>query len=66
MKRISLNGNWQETNAALLSDALTLWDYGDGKYAVAVNGEFVARNRYEEIQLQDGDTVDVVAPVGGG
>lgn len=66
MKRVSLNGEWQEISTEQLSDALTLWNYREGKYAVAVNGEFVPRNRYEEIQLRDGDTVDVVAPVGGG
>lgn len=66
MRRVSLNGEWKEIEVAQLSDALALWDYQNGKYAVAVNGEFVPRSQYSTLELQDGDTVDVVAPVGGG
>jgi len=35
-------------------------------FAVAVNGEFVPRTQYPQVQLQDGDTLDIVNPVGGG
>ena len=66
MRRVSLNGEWKEIDAVQLSDALAVWDYQNGKYAVAVNGEFVPRSQYDSLELQDGDTVDVVAPVGGG
>lgn len=66
MRRVSLNGEWQEIDVAQLSDALAVWNYTNGKYAVAVNGEFVPRSQYAAVELQDGDTVDVVAPVGGG
>ena len=35
-------------------------------FAVAVNGEFVARADYTRIMLEDGDEIDIVQPVGGG
>lgn len=38
----------------------------DLAFAIAVNGEFVPRTQYPNVQLQDGDTLDIVNPVGGG
>lgn len=35
-------------------------------FAVAINGEFVPRSQYATTQLQQGDELDVVSPVGGG
>ncbi len=34
--------------------------------AVAVNGNVLRREELSEIHLQDGDTVEIVRPVGGG
>jgi sulfur carrier protein len=49
-----------------LIQALQLWGYGDGKIAVAINGEFVSRSTYNERLLNAGDQIDIVKPVGGG
>lgn len=38
----------------------------DTAFAVAVNGEFVPRTQYDGVTLIHGDTLDIVAPVGGG
>ena len=35
-------------------------------FAVAVNGEFVPKSRYDSVQLQHGDELDIVTPIGGG
>ncbi len=35
-------------------------------FAIALNGEFLARARYGEVSFHSGDTLDIVAPVGGG
>lgn len=35
-------------------------------FAIALNGEFVARESYQTIVLNDGDEIDIVRPVGGG
>ncbi len=50
----------------LLSEALQQWGYGDGKIAVAINGEFVPRSTYNERELLNGYQIDIVKPVGGG
>ncbi|MCW8196393.1 sulfur carrier protein ThiS [Proteobacteria bacterium 005FR1] len=65
MPKVSLNDEWVETSESRLSAVMTEWNYGE-KCAVAINGDFVPRSAYESVDLQDGDKVDVVAPVGGG
>lgn len=35
-------------------------------FAIAVNGDFVARSDYENICLNETDEIDIVSPVGGG
>lgn len=58
-----------------IQDRLSLKDFLDRQlasselmepFAVALNGEFVSRSRYKETALSEGDTLDIVAPVGGG
>jgi sulfur carrier protein len=38
----------------------------DAAFAVAINGEFVPRSQYQFQLLQNGDSIDIVSPVGGG
>lgn len=67
MITVSLNNEPQKIAASiLLSDALVQWGFGEIKIAVAINSEFVPRSTYTERQLQDGDQIDIVTPVGGG
>lgn len=64
---LSLNNERQQISPDTpLSDALSLWGYGDSKIAVAINGEFVPRSSYSERLLKQGDLIDIVKPVGGG
>ena len=67
MINISLNNEAKHiAKKTLLSDALIQWGFGDIKIAVAINGEFVPRSTYANRQLQNGDLIDIVKPVGGG
>lgn len=67
MINISLNNEPKQITAnILLSDALVQWGFGEIKIAVAINGEFVPRSTYGERQLDAGDQIDIVKPVGGG
>ncbi len=52
-------------DTATLSDVLAAFG-AKLPYAVAVNGDFVARGEYVRHVLQAGDRVDVVQPVAGG
>lgn len=40
--------------------------YSGETFAVALNGDFVARATYGDVALKDGDSLDIVAPVVGG
>jgi sulfur carrier protein len=39
---------------------------GPGRYALELNGEVVPRSRYAQVQVRDGDVVELVQAVGGG
>lgn len=49
-----------------LREALHFWKLCTEQSATAVNGEFVPRSQYHRVTLRDGDTIDLVKPVGGG
>ncbi len=67
MITLSLNNQpAQITEHTALSQALREWGYGDGKLAVAINGEFVPRSHYSKRILAQGDEIDIVKPIGGG
>jgi len=67
MINISLNNEPKQIESgSLLSEALIQWGFGEIKIAVAINGEFVPRSTYSAHQLQAGDQIDIVKPVGGG
>ena len=49
-----------------LNAALLKWGFGETKIAVAINGEFVPRSTYSQREINAGDNIDIVKPVGGG
>lgn len=66
MIAISVNGERQSIEqGATLADLLRSRD-GNVRVAVAVNNEFVPRDRHAEYVLKDGDLVEIVAPMRGG
>lgn len=79
--KILLNGAWRELAAAGALDSvperapaapptldalLLAWGYGGATVATAVNGEFVPAPARRQTRLQDGDRVEVLAPMQGG
>jgi sulfur carrier protein len=50
---------------ATLADAIALLQPA-GPFAAAVNANFVPRSQYGQRALQDGDRIEVIAPVTGG
>ena len=67
MLNLSLNNEAKTLPEPMsLSAAQDHWEMCDGLFAAAVNGEFVPRSQYAETQVQDGDEIDIVKPVGGG
>ena len=49
-----------------VADALLAFGPSEGPFALALNDEFLPKSRYQVQTLSDGDTLDLVAPVGGG
>ncbi|MBC6907062.1 sulfur carrier protein ThiS [Saccharophagus sp. K07] len=69
MVTISINDELRQFAQPVALEELLLdyrRDNPDLAFAVAVNGEFVPRTQYAQVQLGDGDTLDIVRPVGGG
>ena len=65
--KVTINGTSKEfTNNLRLKDTI-LQFCKDSKHVIAeLNGEIIKKARWEEVTLQDGDTVELVNFVGGG
>ncbi len=65
-----VNGERAEVGATRISDLLDELGYRGGEpggfLAVAVNREVIRRARWPEVELGDGDEVEVVTPRQGG
>ena len=64
--RIELNGESLDVDSELLSDILNECGYSHARIATAVNGDFVASAARANTPLQEGDRLEVVAPIAGG
>ena len=64
--KILVNGAWRDTDAADLATALQQLGYGEAVVATALNGEFVPAGARRAARLQEGDRVEVLAPMQGG
>jgi sulfur carrier protein len=63
---ISVNGDRHEVPADTLDAALNALGYAGRKVATAVNGRFVPAARRPATPLNEGDRVEIVAPMQGG
>lgn len=65
--QVTINGHIRE-----VSEPVTIARYLEEKglagrrLAVAHNGDVVTRDQYDDVTIDDGDTVEIVRPVGGG
>jgi len=65
--QITLNGKPREIGAGLhIEELLNQLRLDCRQVVVERNGEIVARQRFAEVPLADGDTIEVVHFVGGG
>ena len=65
--QIIINGEPKEfENEMNIMTLMKTLGYKKDVGAVAVNMTFVASDKYEETMLQDGDEVEILAPVCGG
>ncbi|MDT6940050.1 sulfur carrier protein ThiS [Brucella pseudogrignonensis] len=63
---IVLNGEVFETTSTNLLALLTEIELDEAVVATALNGEFITGSEREETLIQDGDRIEVLAPMQGG
>jgi sulfur carrier protein len=61
-----VNGERREVGAATIPALLDELGYDGGFFAVAINHEVVPRRRWDDRDLADGDSVEIVTPRQGG
>ena len=66
MLEIIVNGTKEMTGAVNLADYIRTRVDADEQFAVAVNESFVAKSNYVELQLRNGDRIELVTPMAGG
>jgi len=64
--RIFVNDDVHDIEPGTLAAALEALGFGGRKIATAVNGRFVATPARRSTALNDGDRIEVVAPLQGG
>ena len=63
--KITVNGDNMDVAATTMADLLVELAY-DGKIATALNEEFVAASNHNNVELHEGDRVEILAPMQGG
>jgi sulfur carrier protein len=65
--KFELNGESEEAEARLsVQELLSRHGLLGRRVAVAINAQVVPRSRFAEVQIADGDRVEVIQAVGGG
>jgi len=67
MIKVSVNGEIKELEEGLnISQMIEALEYKTKGFAVAVNTTFVSITAYEKTLINNGDSIDILAPVQGG
>ena len=64
--KIELNGTPRDIASATVADALVELGWADARVATALNGDFLPSAARADQPLQDGDRLEVLAPMQGG
>lgn len=64
--RIKVNGTAREVSATTVATALQELGFGAARVATALNGDFLPEGLRAAQALQDGDQLEVLAPMQGG
>ncbi len=67
MIKVSVNGEIKELEENLnVKQLIEALNYKTKGFAIAINTTFVPIAKYENTIINDGDTIDILAPVQGG
>jgi sulfur carrier protein len=64
--RILVNGAWRDVSSADVASLLQELGYGESVVATALNGEFVPTVSRASAEVEEGDQLEVLAPMQGG
>ena len=65
--QFELNGELQQQPRPItVRSLLERLDLGRRRVAVAINTQIVPRSRFDQVEIRDGDQVEVIQAVGGG
>jgi len=64
---ISVNGEKQSVKTKLsLTEVLSELNINQTMISIAVNSDFVAKDQYDELTINENDLIDVLTPIAGG
>ena len=63
---VKVNGELLDLAGKTIYEYLTTTEYDPKRIAVERNGEIVFKSQYDDVVLQDEDSIEVVSFVGGG
>ena len=67
MINLTVNGKSKALEASVdLATYLASFGVNQEHVAVGYNGEVIKKEQFPEVQLRDGDVLEIVRPVGGG
>ena len=61
-----VNGERRETEARQIAALLAELEFTGAQLAIAVNRGVVPRRRWSEVELRDGDAIEIISPRQGG
>lgn len=64
--KIIINGQMSSVDASMLDLAMAELGFADQSVAAALNGEFVPHTDWSVTHLNEGDALEVLAPMQGG
>lgn len=63
---VKINGESVEAAGITVAEYLQRENFDSRRIAVEINEEIVPKNKFAEVILQDGDTVEIISFMGGG
>ena len=66
MIEIIVNGKKESLKSCNIQELIEVLGYHDNSFAVAVNGTFVSLKNYHDTLIENGDEIEILAPMVGG
>ncbi|MEN2994222.1 MAG: sulfur carrier protein ThiS [Thermodesulfovibrio sp.] len=64
--KVRVNGNYMDVKAKTIAELLRELDINPNRVVVEVNLEIIKRDRFNDYEIKEGDSIEIVNFVGGG